>query len=94
VIVLRRRQFIFIMGGTAAAWSLPLRAQQGAQMRHIGVLLFGTPDTDPNLGAFLKGLRDLGYEESKTSPSSIDMRRAIRTGLADLRENSLAQNLT
>jgi putative tryptophan/tyrosine transport system substrate-binding protein len=65
VIVLRRRQFIFIMGGTAAAWSLPLRAQQGAQMRHIGVLLFGTPDTDPNLGAFLKGLRDLGYEESK-----------------------------
>jgi putative tryptophan/tyrosine transport system substrate-binding protein len=65
MIVLRRRQFIFIMGGTAAAWSLPLWAQQDARMRHIGVLLFGTPHTDPNLGAFLKGLRDLGYEESK-----------------------------
>src|SRR5437016_113856 len=60
-----RRQFIFTVGGTAVAWPLSLRAQQGMRMRRIGVLLFGTPDTDPNLGAFLRGLRDLGYFESQ-----------------------------
>jgi putative ABC transport system substrate-binding protein len=60
-----RRQFIFAVGATAVAWPLSLRAQQRKQMRRIGVLLFGTPDTDPNLGAFLRGLRDLGYIESQ-----------------------------
>jgi hypothetical protein len=60
-----RRQFILAMGGTAVAWPLSLRAQQGKRMQRIGVLLFGTPDTDPNLGAFLRGLRDLGYTESQ-----------------------------
>src|SRR5262249_56860710 len=28
-------------------------------------LLFGTPETEPNLAAFLGGLRDLGYIEGK-----------------------------
>ncbi len=61
-----RRQFIFAVGGAAAvAWPLSLRAQQRNPVRRIGVLLFGTPDTDPSLGAFLRGLRDLGYIESQ-----------------------------
>jgi putative ABC transport system substrate-binding protein len=29
------------------------------------VLLFGTPDTDPDLSAFLRGLRELGYVEAQ-----------------------------
>jgi hypothetical protein len=41
------------------------RAQQAKKIPRIGVLLFGTPDTDPNLGAFLRGLRDLGYIEAQ-----------------------------
>jgi putative tryptophan/tyrosine transport system substrate-binding protein len=61
---IRRREFVFILGGAAAAWPLSLRAQQRNPTQRIGVLLFGTPDTDPNLGAFLRGLRDLGYIES------------------------------
>lgn len=32
----------------------------------IGVLLFSSPATDPNLPAFVKGLRQLGYEEGHT----------------------------
>src|SRR5262245_20319026 len=61
----RRREFISLLGGTAAAWPLAAQAQQGQRMRRIGVLLFGTPDTDPNLGAFLRGLRKLGYIEAQ-----------------------------
>ena len=33
----------------------------------LGVLLFGTPDNDPNFGAFRQGLRDLGYYESQNT---------------------------
>jgi len=60
-----RRQFILMAGGTAVAWPLLSRAQQGKRIARIGVLLFGTPDTDPNLPAFLRGLRDLGYVEAQ-----------------------------
>src|SRR5262249_21917892 len=57
-----RRRFILMVGGTAVAWPVSLRAQPG---KRLGVLLFGTPETEPNLAAFLGGLRDLGYIEGK-----------------------------
>src|SRR5215469_7210856 len=60
-----RRQFIFTVAGTAVAWPLSLAAQQGKRIPRIGILLFGTPDTDPNLPAFLQGLRELGYVETQ-----------------------------
>jgi len=71
-----RREFITLFGGAAAvaAWPLTARAQQRERMRRIGVLLFGTPNTDPNLGAFLQGLRELGYIESQSV--AIDYRYA------------------
>jgi putative tryptophan/tyrosine transport system substrate-binding protein len=61
---LKRREFITLLGGTAA-WPLAARAQQPERMRRIGALLFGTPETDPNLGAFRQGLRELGYLEGQ-----------------------------
>jgi putative ABC transport system substrate-binding protein len=57
-----RRQFIVIVSGAAMAWPVSSRAQHG---KRIGVLLFGAPDTEPNLAAFLGGLRELGYIEGK-----------------------------
>jgi putative ABC transport system substrate-binding protein len=60
-----RREFVLTVAGTAVAWPLSLRAQQGKRIPRIGVLLFGTPETDPNLSAFLRGLRDLGYIEAQ-----------------------------
>src|SRR5262245_64048127 len=60
----RRRQFFTLLVG-AAAWPLAAHAQQSKRVPRIGVLLFGTPDTDPNLPAFLRGLRELGFVEGQ-----------------------------
>ena len=82
---IRRRELIAVLGGTAVAWPLAVRAQQSKRIPRIGVLLFGTPDTDPNLPAFLRGLRELRSLKGRISQSSIVMRRVSRTDCAGLR---------
>jgi hypothetical protein len=56
---MRRRTFITLLGGAAAAWPLTGRAQQDERMRHVGVLMpTATDDADfqPRVGAFLQAL--------------------------------------
>jgi transposase len=62
---MRRREFISVLGGAAAAWSLPARAQQPA-MPVVRFLNVTSPDTNVNrLRAFHQGLKDTGYVEGE-----------------------------
>ena len=60
---MKRREFIALFGGTAAAWSLAARAQQST-IPVIGVLQIGTP-TSYDLSGFRQGLKEAGYVEGQ-----------------------------
>ena len=64
---MKRRTFITGLG-SAAAWPVVARAQQGDRMRRIGVLLSGDendPVWKPRLSAFMQALADLGWTDGR-----------------------------
>jgi putative ABC transport system substrate-binding protein len=66
---MRRRQFITLIGGAAAAWPLTARAQQGASYpTGVGFLPLGAPSNSSDLSlveAFRKGISDGGLMEGQ-----------------------------
>ena len=65
--MIRRREFITLLGG-AAAWPLAAGAQQGGRMRRIGVLMPGD-ENDPvrktYVSAFTQALAGLGWIDGR-----------------------------
>jgi putative ABC transport system substrate-binding protein len=65
---MRRRDFIALAGGAAAAWPLTVHAQQPERMRRIGVLMnLATDDREgqARLAAFVDGLQQSGWQSGR-----------------------------
>jgi putative tryptophan/tyrosine transport system substrate-binding protein len=65
---MKRREFITLFGGAAAAWPLAAHAQQTERMRRIGVLMnvaADDPEAQARNVAFLQGLHELGWTDGR-----------------------------
>ena len=87
--MIRRRDFIMMLGG-AAAWPLSARAQKGDRVvRRIGVLMSldeNDPEEKRRLSAFTHVLADLGWTDGR------NVRMDVRWGGGDTnRIRALAQ---
>jgi putative ABC transport system substrate-binding protein len=63
-----RREFVTLLGGAAAAWPVGARAQQGARMRRVGVLMnlaAEDPISVARAKAFDQGLQALGWIDGR-----------------------------
>jgi putative ABC transport system substrate-binding protein len=60
----KRREFITLLGGSAAAWPLAARAQQ-PQMRRVGALILGNADAETFQKELREGLSKAGYVEGR-----------------------------
>jgi len=77
---MRRREFVTLLGGSAAAWPLAARAQQPEQIRRIGALMnlaADDPESQRRVTAFVQGLQQLGWTDGR------NVRIDFRWGAAD-----------
>ena len=83
---MKRREFITLLGGVAA-WPLAARAQQGGEMRRVGVLsnISGSdPEAQSMAAALHRGLRELGWVDGRTLRSITAGAPAIPSALPPL----------
>jgi putative ABC transport system substrate-binding protein len=67
---MKRREFITLLGGAAAAWPMAGRAQQDGRVQRVGVLMTTAaddPEGQARLAAFLQGLRQLGWIDGRNA---------------------------
>jgi putative tryptophan/tyrosine transport system substrate-binding protein len=101
---MRRRDFITLMGGAAAAWPLAARAQQPEPMRRIGVLMnraADQPEGQAEVAAFQKALQQLGWNDGQNvrldirwSANDVDLDRKYAAELVALGPDVVLANGT
>ena len=88
---MKRREFITLLGGAAAAWPLAVRAQHSDRVRRIGVLIGyaeDDPETKARLAALREGLEKRGWSEGR----NVQIETRFAAGSAD-KYVSLAKEL-
>ena len=83
---MKRRDFITLLGGAAAAWSVAVRAQQAERMRRIGVLMgYAESDSDARAwyAAFGEAFQKLGWTGGRNI--QVDTRWATPGGAETMR---------
>ena len=84
--MMKRREFITLLGGAVAAWPLAARAQLGDRVRRIGVLM-PFDETDPLaktiVSALTQALADLGWTDGRNLRMDIagSVQRCVPLGL-------------
>jgi putative ABC transport system substrate-binding protein len=76
---MRRREFILLVGGTAAGWPLAAGAQNKPPL--IGILLIGGPEP---MGLFYDALRDRGYVEGRNIQFTVSSAQGAANRLPEL----------
>src|SRR4249920_4056566 len=102
---MRRRDFITLVGGAAAAWPLAAWAQQTDRIRRVGVLM-GYPENDLEgpafFAAFREGLEKLGWVEGRNirldtrwaTPDDAEARRRFAKELVALQPDLILSAVT
>jgi hypothetical protein len=95
----KRREFISLVGGTAAAWPLVARAQQPTKVLAIGMLMGyaeDNPETQALLAAFREGLGQFGWIKGRNiridyrfAPWGLDQAQLFAKELIALRPDVL-----
>src|SRR3984893_9749550 len=101
---MRRRAFMTLVGGAAAAWPLAARAQQPEPMRRIGVLMnraADQPEGQAEVAAFQKALQQLGWNDGQNvrldirwSANDVDLDRKYAAELVALAPDVVLANGT
>ena len=101
---MRRREFIALFGGAAAAWPLAARGLEPDHARRVGMLIGyaeNDPETQARLAAFRQGLEQLGWTEGRNvridycfAPTGPDQARQLAQELVALRPDILVGNST
>jgi putative tryptophan/tyrosine transport system substrate-binding protein len=86
---MKRRAFISLLGGAAAAWPLAARAQQ-AKTARIGALYLGTADAESFKKELREGLRERGFVEGQNI--AFEFQRRVLKGYSVVAETGSAHS--